>query len=71
VQLHRLLPLFYILSKKIFADKRSKLKLYITEENARANFTVADYFISTGLYRIDGTYDYNRDLVSTSKEAIE
>jgi len=56
--------------KEIFASKSSKLKLYITEENARANFTVTDYFLAIGLYRIDGTYDYSRDLVSYNKEAI-
>ncbi|MCK4732825.1 MAG: DUF1724 domain-containing protein, partial [Methanophagales archaeon] len=56
--------------KKIFADKSSKLKLYITEENARANFTVTDYFMALGLYRIDGTYDYNRDLISYNNEAV-
>ncbi|MCK4736227.1 MAG: DUF1724 domain-containing protein, partial [Methanophagales archaeon] len=57
--------------KEIFTDKSSKFKLYITEENARANFTVTDYFMALGFYRIDGTYDYNRDLVGYDKKAIE
>ena len=58
--------------KKIFADKRSnKLKLYITNKDAKAAFTVTDSFLSLGLFHVDGTYDYNRDLVSYDKKAIE
>ena len=57
--------------KKIFTDKSSKFKLYITKEDAKAAFTVTDFFFSLGLFHVDGTYDYNRDFVSYDKKAIE
>jgi predicted transcriptional regulator len=57
--------------KKIFADKNSKFKLYITKEDAKAAFTTTDYFFSLGLFHVNGTYDYNSDLVSYDKKAIE
>ena len=57
--------------KKIFADKSSKLKLYITTKDVKAAFTVTDFSLSLGLFHVDGTYDYNRDLVSYDKKAIE
>jgi len=57
--------------KRIFADKSSKLKLYIMKENMKVAFTVTDYLISFGLFHIDGTYDWNKDLISYDKEAIE
>ena len=57
--------------KKIFADKSSKLKLYITNKDVKAAFTVTDFSLSLGLFHVDGTYDYNRDLVSYDKKAIE
>lgn len=57
--------------KEILADKSSKFKLYVTEKDAKAAFTVTDYFLSLGLFHVDGTYDYNRDLISYDKRAIE
>ena len=57
--------------KKIVTDKSSKLKLYVTKENVKAAFTVTDFFIAFGFYRLDGTYDYSNDLRSYDKEAIE
>ncbi len=57
--------------KEIFTDKSSNFKLYITEKDAKAAFTVTEYFLSLGLFHVDGTYDYNRDFVSYDKKAIE
>ena len=57
--------------KEIFTDKSSKFKLYITKEDIKAAFTVTDFFIAFGFYRLDGTYDYSNDLRSYDKEAIE
>jgi predicted transcriptional regulator len=57
--------------KEIFADKSSKLKLYMMKEDMKAAFTVTDSLISFGLFHIDGTYDWNNDLVSYSGKAIE
>ena len=56
---------------KIFEDETLKLKLYITKQNTKAAFTVTDYFVSMGLFHSNGTYDYNRDLVSYDKKGIE
>ena len=57
--------------KRIFAGKGSKLKLYRMKEKLKVAFTVTDYLISFGLFNIDGTYDWNKDLISYDKEAIE
>jgi predicted transcriptional regulator len=57
--------------KEIFTDKSSKFKLYITKEDIKAAFTVTDFFIAFGFYRLDGTYDYSNDLRSYDKEAIK
>ncbi|CAD6492275.1 MAG: Methanogenesis regulatory protein FilR1 [Candidatus Argoarchaeum ethanivorans] len=57
--------------KKIFADKSSKLKLYVTEKDAKAAFVITECSLSFGLFHVDGTYDYNRDFVSSDKKAIE
>ena len=55
----------------IFADKSSKLKLYMMKEDVRVAFTVTDYLLSFGLFHIDGAYDWNNDLVSYNRNAIE
>lgn len=55
---------------KITTCRDHKFKLYLMEENIKAAFTVTDYFLSFGLYRLDGTYDYSNDLISYGKEAI-
>ncbi|MCZ7384046.1 MAG: DUF1724 domain-containing protein [Candidatus Methanoperedens sp.] len=57
--------------EKIFNNKGSKLKLYITKEDMKAAFTVTDSFLSFGLFHIDGSYDYNRDLITYDKKGIE
>jgi len=57
--------------KRIFVDKSSKLKLYMMKEDTKVAFTVTDYLISFGLFNIDGTYDWNKDLVSYNRKAIE
>ena len=57
--------------KRIFADKSSKLKLYMMKEDVKVAFTVTDYLLSFGLFNIDGTYDWNKDLISYNRKAIE
>jgi predicted transcriptional regulator len=37
----------------------------------RTAFTVTDKFLSLGLYRTDGKYDFGTDLVSDDPAAIE
>ncbi len=56
--------------KKIFALKSSKFDVYLIKE-AKAAFTVTDFFLSLGLYNYDGTYDYNRDLLTYDEKGIE
>lgn len=46
------------------------LKLRVLEHNPKVAFSSGDNFISLGLFRADGTYDYSDDLISYSKEAI-
>jgi len=57
--------------KKAIKDENFKFKLYTVEENIKAAFTVTDYFLSLGLFHVDGSYDYNRDIISYGREAIE
>lgn len=57
--------------ENIFSDKNSKLKLYIMKGDVKVAFTVTDYCLSFGLFNLDGTYDWNKDLRSYDKEAIE
>jgi len=57
--------------ERIFADKSSKLKLYMMKEDVKVAFTVTDYLLSLGLFNIDGTYDWNKDLISYNRKAIE
>ena len=57
--------------KRIFADKSSKLKLYMMKGEVKVAFTVTDYLLSFGLFNIDGTYDWNKDLISYNRKAIE
>ncbi len=46
------------------------LQLRVLEHNPKVAFSSGDNFISLGLFRADGTYDYSEDLISYSKEAI-
>jgi len=56
--------------KKALGNEESKLKIYIIKEGPKAAFTVTDYFLSFGLFNHDGSYDWNRDLLSYDKKAI-
>jgi len=49
---------------------RDKLRIFLTDGLGVA-LTVTENSFSMGLYTIDGEYDYTRDLVSSSPEAIE
>jgi predicted transcriptional regulator len=46
------------------------LKLYVAKHDPKVAFTAGDYFISLGLFRLDGTYDYFHDLIGYSNEAL-
>ena len=48
----------------------SNFNLSVMNMNLKAAISVTDYFLSLGLFRLDGTYDYSNDLISYSKEAI-
>lgn len=56
--------------KEIFADKSSKLKLYLIKEDIKVAFTVTESFLSFGLFNFDGAYDWNKDILDTSEEGI-
>ncbi|MFC1787394.1 helix-turn-helix transcriptional regulator [Halobacteriota archaeon] len=56
--------------KEIFADKSSKLKLYLMKENLKVAFTVTNDLLSFGLFNFDSTYDWNKDLIDTTEEGI-
>jgi len=47
------------------------LELWRYSGELKIAFTVADNFVSLGLFSDDGTYDQNRDLVSKEKDAID
>ncbi len=47
------------------------LKLFKLKENPKIGFTVTDYFFSLGLFRRDGVYDFDNDLLSYSNRAME
>jgi predicted transcriptional regulator len=49
---------------------RGKLRMFLTDRLGVA-LTVTENSFSMGLYTVDGEYDYTRDLVSSSPEAIE
>lgn len=48
----------------------SNFNLFVMDMNLKAAITITDYFLSFGLFRMDGTYDYSNDLICYSKEAI-
>jgi predicted transcriptional regulator len=50
---------------------KSNFNLRLTHEKMRTAFTVTDKFLSLGLYRTDGKYDFGTDLVSEGPAAIE
>jgi len=55
---------------QITIGNNSNFNLFVMNMNLKAAISVTDYFVSLGLFRIDGTYDYSNDLISYSKEAI-
>ncbi len=55
--------------KKIFTEKDTRFKLYVTKENLKVAFTVTDYFLSIGFFHTGGLYDFSNDLISYSEEA--
>lgn len=57
--------------KEIFSEKSSKLKLYVMKEDFKTAFTVTDSTLSLGLFNLDGTYDWNKDMIDSTKEGIE
>lgn len=48
-----------------------KLKLYMMKEDAKVAATLTDYYFSLGFFNLDGTYDWNRDLISYDEKGIE
>ncbi|MBM4241527.1 MAG: winged helix-turn-helix domain-containing protein [Euryarchaeota archaeon] len=68
-----------VLDKTIESSDKESMKKAILKKNPKfwewnedlkLAFTVTDNFVSLGLFLDDGTFDANRDLVGTSKEAI-
>ncbi|HUW66613.1 MAG TPA: winged helix-turn-helix domain-containing protein [Candidatus Nanoarchaeia archaeon] len=55
---------------QLITKSEPKFNLFVMNKNLKAAITVTDYFLSIGLFRMDGTYDYSNDLISYSKEAI-
>lgn len=53
------------------ALEEGNLKLFSLKENPKIGLTVTDYFLSLGLFRRDGMYDYSHDLLSYSSQAID
>jgi predicted transcriptional regulator len=49
---------------------KTKLRLFVIEQNPKTAFTVTDYFFMIGLFRVDGSYDYSDQLLSYSNEGI-
>ena len=60
---------FDVILKDIINKPNFNLKS--TYEELRVAFTVTDKFLSLGLYRTDGTYDFGTDLISEDRAAIE
>ncbi|MBU4547717.1 MAG: DUF1724 domain-containing protein, partial [Euryarchaeota archaeon] len=60
--------------KEIFKDLKmlmdKNLSIWIYNKKISVAFTVSDNFLSLGLMNDDGTYDQNRDLVSSSNDAV-
>lgn len=46
------------------------VELFVIEENPKIAFTVTERFLSIGFFYRSGNYDFTRDLISTSPEAI-
>lgn len=50
---------------------KQSLKLHVIKQSPQIAFTVTDYFISIGLFRLDGMYDIGSDLLSYNQEALD
>ena len=50
---------------------KKNLKLFKSESQPKVAFTVADYFLSLGLFRPDGTFDWSCSLISYNPDALE
>ena len=59
-----------LLLNQLITKSKPNFNLFIMKNNLKAAITVTDYFLSIGLFRLDGTYDFSNDLISYSKEAI-
>jgi len=55
---------------QLITKSKPNFNMFVMNKNLKAAITVTDYFLSIGLFRMDGTYDYSNDLISYSKEAI-
>lgn len=49
--------------------KYNNFRLYCLNDQITVAFTVTDSILSLGFYRLDGSYDLDRDLISTGYEA--
>jgi len=58
------------LLKRVLSDKRFKLRLYMMKEDKKIGLTVTNEFLSLGLFNLDGSYDWNKDLISSNQKAI-
>ena len=58
------------LLNQLITKSKPNFNLFIMKNNLKVAITVTDYFLSIGLFRVDGTYDFSNDLISYSKEAI-
>jgi len=52
-------------------DFLDKIHIYKIDFNPYIAFTVTDVFLSIGFYRENGSYDFSKDLISTSESAIK
>lgn len=49
----------------------AKINLYVTKDDLKVALTITDYFISLGFFNFDGTYDWNKDLISYDEKGIK
>jgi len=49
---------------------KTNLRLFVNEQDPKTAFTVTDYFLMIGLFRLDGSYDQSDQLLSYSTEGI-
>jgi predicted transcriptional regulator len=57
--------------ENILSNENAKLKVYMLKEDVKVAVTVTDYFFSLGFFHFDGTYDWNKDLISYDKKGID